>query len=147
MAPVNTLFALLCLFSFLFPSLAGPLPATLDRRYAGGMCSFKLKQHMKTKHYGWLALWIWDSESMVIGEIGDTNFDMKHSVPTIDVFSQLPDVLVITPEKNGEYIQFAIGADSWPSDDPTRCTTWQWERSRQWRVGRKQRDMNCTFVC
>ena len=79
----------------------------------------------RSRHRGWLNVDILDPNRRRLGYKDRTYFNMKpherHAIPVVEVFSQLPDVFIITPMEHGRYLQFALGADLWPSDDTDRC--------------------------
>lgn len=63
-----------------------------------------------------------------IGHDGPREAGDKHG---LSLFSELEDVLVITPEHTNDYIQFGLGALSWTSSDhnksaPAYCRTDVW---------------------
>ncbi|KAI0520844.1 SGNH hydrolase-type esterase domain-containing protein [Xylaria bambusicola] len=67
----------------------------------------------------------------------------------LNVYSKLPDVLVITPEaRNDYYIQFAIGPQNWQTTTDTggaNCdNTKKWVSSG---FNIRYRDVECTFEC
>ena len=154
---VLALLSLLTLLSVCFSSPIRPLPdangtlpaSSLSRRYDGEHCEIFLTYQMRhSRHRGWLEVDIVDPNGRRIGYKDRTYFDMKphekHAIPTIDVFSQLPDVFVITPMEHGRYIQFALGADLWPSDDTDRCNV----TDRAWYLlTRKGFSVDCQFDC
>lgn len=55
--------------------------------------------------------------------------------------SKLEDTLVLTPEEaGGEYIQFALGSQSWTSSNNANCKVGDWD-------GNYDRQMDCSFSC
>ena len=106
-----------------------PIPP-LSQRDNTDQCQIILTYRRTHRHGGWLEADILDPNRRRLGYKERTSFEMKpklkHAVPVIDIFSQLPDVFVITPMDHGRYIQFALGADLWPSNDPNRCEIREW---------------------
>ena len=45
----------------------------------------------------------------------------------LGVDSKLSDVLVITPEARGDYVQFTLGSQSWKSSDDGSCSVGGWD--------------------
>lgn len=44
-----------------------------------------------------------------------------------EVDQKLPDVTVVTPESSGNYVQFALGEQSWKSSDDGHCSVGGWD--------------------
>ncbi|KAI4866589.1 hypothetical protein F4820DRAFT_468786 [Hypoxylon rubiginosum] len=61
------------------------------------------------------------------------------------IVSRLKDVMEVTPESQGDYIQFTVGGTSWTSGDTgdTGCSVGKWDGSNY----PSYREMDCGFPC
>ncbi len=117
-----------------------PAPATPTPPYAQGMCSLHMTQWdsmadatanngLNDGIYG-CEVRILDNNQQTIGWQVHTDCS---SAQSLSVNSKLEDPIVITPEAQGDYVQFTAGRDGWPSSqqgptDPS-CRVGGWDGS------------------
>ena len=105
--------------------------------YAEGICSLHLYQtrSLGGKNIGGIyvpdtaptytvSIDIFDAKKATIGHHDTADAGAGYS---LDVDSKLPDVLLITPEERGDYVQFALGSQSWTSSDAGSCAVGDWD--------------------
>ncbi|KAI9846822.1 MAG: hypothetical protein M1838_001145 [Thelocarpon superellum] len=89
---------------------------------------------------------MYDNDLNQIGCMQTAPCDATH---TCQAESRLEDYLLMTPEEEGDYIQFKLGAQSWTSSNigaPTaHCTVGAWDDSEDGNWPNRQ--MDCTYEC
>ena len=104
--------------------------------YAQGICSFHMTYWRpkrwpdRTDPYN-IEIRIQDSNKATIGWLPHTNDHNRHSW---DVVSRLEDPLIVTPESQGDYVQFSLPNQFWRStaryaDKIPNCSTGDWDCS------------------
>ncbi len=122
------------------PATGPSAGADFDR----GWCGFHLVQWqpplMTDNFQTQVEVTIDDATGTQIGRL-----DRTDAVQPVSVFSELREVLVVSPQsQGGNYIQFALGDDFWRNTDASRCTTGEWDDpGDDWLYRR----MDCGFAC
>ena len=104
--------------------------------YATGKCSLHLSQTRSDPAGGapygdasmapnfFVTIDVFDNNKAKIGHHDEVAAGAGRS---LSLDSKLADPMVITPENQGDYIQFTLGAQSWASSDAGMCTVGSWD--------------------
>ncbi|KAK8876993.1 hypothetical protein PGQ11_001939 [Apiospora arundinis] len=127
-----------------------------DHGYTPGQCSFHLQEDESWSGVdgpGTSRKWKFHVQNMVMRdpngkEMGrqDNMVEAGHGNPFSWKTQAMQGTLEITPEASGDYIQFAIGKQSWRSDQvkgPSRCSVGGFNS----KYSPNNRNMDCFFDC